>query len=191
MRRLVQITPPAEEPVTLAEAKEHLRVAHDSEDAHISSLIAAARTHLDGAQGILGRALVTQTWRLDADSPDESGRLWLDLPPVASVSSVQTMQDGVLTSWSSGWRLGYDGEAAFIEPDEGENWPSYDARHDAIQVTFVTGDDAANVAQPLKIAIMMAVAEHYEFRETMVSSDYRRSPTMSALIAPYRRRYAW
>src|SRR5690606_10673336 len=67
MHRPVRVTPPAIQPVTLAEAKLHLRVDHDDEDALISNLIQAATGHLDGWTGILGHCLVEQVWRQDHD----------------------------------------------------------------------------------------------------------------------------
>lgn len=57
------ITPPTDPVVTLAEAKDHLRVSHDDEDWLIAGLIDAATAHLDGVGGVLGRALNPQTWR--------------------------------------------------------------------------------------------------------------------------------
>ena len=63
------VTPPSGAVVTLAAAKAHLRVDHDLDDSAIGALIAAAEAHLDGYGGILGRCLLTQTWR---DSGRES-----------------------------------------------------------------------------------------------------------------------
>ena len=61
---LALISPPAVEPVTLADMKAHLRVTHDSEDAMIASLIKAAREELEQAAGL---ALISQGWRLYLD----------------------------------------------------------------------------------------------------------------------------
>ncbi|HDR8932974.1 head-tail connector protein [Burkholderia vietnamiensis] len=56
---------PAEEPVTLEEAKLHLRVIDSSEDALISLLISAARVH---AENVCRRVFVTQKWDLFLDA---------------------------------------------------------------------------------------------------------------------------
>jgi hypothetical protein len=57
----IQVTSaPAVEPVSLAEAKAHLRVDVSDDDALITALIIAARQH---AETITRRALVTQSWK--------------------------------------------------------------------------------------------------------------------------------
>ncbi|KVF09654.1 hypothetical protein WJ05_17680 [Burkholderia vietnamiensis] len=56
---------PAEEPVTLEEAKLHLRVIDSSEDTLISLLISAARVH---AENVCRRVFVTQKWDLFLDA---------------------------------------------------------------------------------------------------------------------------
>ena len=61
----VLVTAPAAEPLTLAEAKLHLRVDDTADDALIGALITAARQH---AEHDTRRALVTQTWKLALDA---------------------------------------------------------------------------------------------------------------------------
>lgn len=53
------VTPPAAEPVTLAEAKEHLRVEDSRDDAYITTLVIACRQYLEQ---VCWRGLLTQTW---------------------------------------------------------------------------------------------------------------------------------
>jgi uncharacterized phiE125 gp8 family phage protein len=86
MHRPVLVTAPALMPVSLLEAKEQLAVDADDHDALISGYIAAAVDHLDGWTGILGRALVEQTWRQDFDG--FAGVLRLPLAPVISITSI-------------------------------------------------------------------------------------------------------
>lgn len=59
------VTPPAGEPVSLAEAKQHLRVDGDDDDLLIGSLIAAAR---QAAETQTGRQLITARWKLVLDA---------------------------------------------------------------------------------------------------------------------------
>lgn len=58
-------TQPAVEPVSIDEAKLHLRVTHDDEDTLIATLISAARLH---AENYCRRAFVTQKWDLYLDA---------------------------------------------------------------------------------------------------------------------------
>src|SRR3974377_2319928 len=68
--RLDLITPPAVEPVTLAEAKQHARVEYPDDDALITGMIVAARRM---AETRLRSALITQTWNLYLDSFPSAG----------------------------------------------------------------------------------------------------------------------
>lgn len=68
--RLQSLSPPAVEPVTLAEAKLHLRVDIADDDAMITSLIKAAREFCETE---LRQALITQQWRLLLDSFPSAG----------------------------------------------------------------------------------------------------------------------
>jgi uncharacterized phiE125 gp8 family phage protein len=54
---------PAGEPLTLAETKAYLRLDDEAEDALVTTLITAARLHVEG---VTGRALMAQSWRLIA-----------------------------------------------------------------------------------------------------------------------------
>jgi len=61
---LKQTVAPALEPVSLTEAKLHLRIDTTAEDVLISSLIKAARQYCENYQR---RAYITQTWELWLD----------------------------------------------------------------------------------------------------------------------------
>ncbi len=103
MFRPVLVTPPALAPVTLAEAKAHLRVTHDEENPLIISLIDAAVSRLDGWSGILGRCLVTQRWRQHAWG---WGSLRLPFPDVSNVVVTYRAGDGSeLTVAEADYRL--------------------------------------------------------------------------------------
>ena len=62
------VTPPAAEPVSLSEAKEHSRITGTDEDDLITTFIEAAREYCEEYQN---RAYITQTWDLSLDEfPD-------------------------------------------------------------------------------------------------------------------------
>jgi uncharacterized phiE125 gp8 family phage protein len=84
---LVLISGPSLEPITVAEAKVHLRLDSTVEDILIASLILTSRLHIEAA---LGLALVTQSWRLQLDAWPTGAAVTLPLHPVSSLTSVRT-----------------------------------------------------------------------------------------------------
>lgn len=86
---LYLIEPPEQDEVlTLADAKQHLRVDFEDDDDVIESYIAAAIQSIDGRDGWLGRALVEQTWELRL--PDFGGSVIpIPLPPLITIESIK------------------------------------------------------------------------------------------------------
>lgn len=174
--------------IDVEEARRHLRVDHHDDDLLIASLVAAATAHLDGWAGILGRALGTQTWRVDL--PDFCDRMRLPLVPVASVTSVKYSDTANVeqTVSSSIYRLTADAIGSFVERVSGQSWPAVYDRPDAVRITFVAGE--ATVPAPIKAAILLMVGDLYANRETVAAANVAAVPmsaTVDALLAPYRR----
>ena len=153
-------------PVTLDEAKLHLRVDGDDEDTLISSLIAATTGHLDGPSGILGRFIMPQTWSQEYSAV--LGDLVLPLGPVQSATIVGF----------TGFRLLQDGRGFFLRLNDGASWPE-----STITVEFVAGYNEAPT--PLKAAILLHIGTLYENRETL-ADKVNHTRAYDALIAPYR-----
>jgi uncharacterized phiE125 gp8 family phage protein len=86
MYTLKNKTPPASEPITLTEAKAHLRIDDDSEDTLISSLITAAR---DWCETFSGRSYIMQTWEMILDSFPDQDFISIPRPPLQAVSSIK------------------------------------------------------------------------------------------------------
>lgn len=147
--RLIVTSAPASEPVTLAEAKTHLRVTHNDEDALITSLVKAATTQVE--ESLTWRSLVTRTYTLTA-TLDGAASLLLPMPPVQSVTSVKV--DGVtFADWSlKGDTLVFD---ASVTGD--------------VEVVFMAGyGNAAAVPYNFKAAILLLVGHWFENREAVV-----------------------
>ena len=125
---LTLITPPAVEPVTLAEAKEHLRVVSDDEDTMIEGLIVAARQMVEsGESWSLDRSLITTTWRLSLDEFDNtSAVIELPRPPAIAITSLTyTNSTGTTTTLSgSGYSLDAYSTPGRLVPAYGLQWPS-------------------------------------------------------------------
>ena len=146
------VTAPAQEPVTLAEAKERLRITGDSFDADLASLLRAARQEIDGDSGWLGRALITQTWDLALPAfPSANEPIYLPLPPLQSVTSVSYIDtaDATQVIPAVGYRVLNRGTAAsLIEPVDDWTVDANLDRIDPITVRFVAGYGATPVQVP-------------------------------------------
>jgi len=187
----VRTVAPTAAPVSLVEAKAHLRVDHSDDDSLIEGLIEAATAYLDGWTGILGRALVTQTWRQDLAAFGDPIRL--PLSPVASVSSVTYYdQAGAEQTLSaSAYVLLADSAGAYIDLASGQSWPAVANKADPVRVTFVTGYGAASdVPRPIRQAILLHLGLLYEHREAASGSGPAAELPLAhgALVAPYRLR---
>lgn len=181
----VRTAAPATTPVTLAEAKAHLRVDHSDDDTLITGLIAAATDHLDGWTGILGRAVITQTWR--QDYAGFGCTLRLPLHPVASVSGVTyyDADNAQQTLATSVYELLTDAGGPYISLKADQSWPGTKSRTGAVSVTFVAGEATAPPA--IKAAILITVAHLYDNRGSEGPEAMSLPPAAGALIKPYRR----
>lgn len=84
------ITPPVAKPVTVEDLKQHCRIDHPDEDGSLAAYRDAAIALLDGYNGVLGRAIMPQTWRQEFAG---WGSLRLSLPDVTSITV--TYQDAL------------------------------------------------------------------------------------------------
>ena len=190
-----QVTGPADEPLSLEEMKEHLRVDAADEDALIADYIAAAR---GAAEAYTGRAFVTQTWQAHFTGWPADGVLELPLPPLQSVAWVKYTTDaGVLKTLSASvYRVVTATEPGCIVLASNQSWPSetLDAGLPVV-VQFVCGyGGAAAVPAGVKQALRWLVGHMTENREavTMATSAPQQVP-MSARWAldPHRFHYHW
>lgn len=175
---------PAVTPVSLIEAKAHLRVDSADDDALISSLIEAATSHLDG-QGSLGRAMITQSWAQWVSQAPHWVRLTVG--PFQSLTSVEyydadnALQAATLTDFE----IRLDGDFVLIKPKKGFEWPGAYTRQDAIKITYVAGYGAAgsDVPQGIRQAILLMVGHWYENREAVSELNLKDVPmAVDALI---------
>ena len=172
---LTLVTAPAEEPVSLAEAKAWLRLSHDADDAVVQGLVSAARLL---AEREYDRQLVTATWRLTLPRfPCREIRL--PRGPLQSITSVQYRDTtGTLQTLSASY---YEADAAcdpgLVQPAYGRVWPSTREMVQAVRVTFVAGyGSPQQVPQSIRNAIKMAVAWWYERRGDEAETVERELP---------------
>lgn len=182
------ITPPTEEPITLAEAKAHLRVDFTDEDSIISSLITVARSHVEM---LTQRALVTQSWRYTLDSFPETMPILIPLPPLQAVTIFTYVdQNGVTRSLIEGtdFLVDKDSEPGRITPAPGKEWPDIQQRMNAVTIEFTAGyGTAANVLKPFKQAMLLLMGHWFENREAVVKGQFNELPlAVDSLLFPYR-----
>lgn len=181
---------PAETPITLAEAKDHLRVDSTAEDGYITGLIAAAVSLIDG-EGHLGRSMVTQTWQQWAGQSPVAVRL--NMGPFMSLTDVDYYDtDGVLQSATvSDYEVRLEGDFVNVRPKVGKDWPASADRNDSIRLTYTAGFGAASdVPEGLKHAIKLLVGHWYANREAASEVSLKGVPmAFDALVE--RERVGW
>lgn len=186
---LTLITPPAVEPVSLAEMKKHLGVDHSDDDDYIGMLIAAARSTIDGREGWLGRTLITQTWDYILDT-FPSAEIYLPLLPVQQVENVAYVDsNGDTQSVAAGdYMLDTASYQHWLFPMSGFAWPATlgGINNVTIRLKAGYGDNGANVPAPIRAAIMLMTAEMYERREAQQGQGIEENPTVMRLLHPYR-----
>ena len=130
------ITSPAAAPVSLQEAKAHLRVDNTADDALILAMVAAATSD---AEHRLGRALVQQTWEQVQDGFDDD--IDLPNPPLVSVTSLKYIDtDGTEQTLSTSlYSVDGDSEPARILPAYGASWPGTRSVPSAVRARYVAG----------------------------------------------------
>lgn len=172
------ITKPKSEPVTLEEAKAHLRVINGAEDSLINGLITTAREYCESYQN---RAYITQTWELWLDKWPEKNFIKIPKPPLQSVQSVKFYSiDGTEYTLDTGeYYVDDKSEPGRISLAYNKSWPSVTLRPiNSICVTFTAGylptgegeneDPAGNVPQAVKQAVKLLIGHWYENREAVL-----------------------
>ena len=168
---LTQTVAPTAEPVSVIEAKAHLRVTDASDDDYIEGLIAAARQVAEVKQS---RQLVTATWELtlDAFPNSASAIIYLPLPPLQSIASIQYVDtDGDTQTWASTkYDVDTNAEPGRVVPSFNESYPSTRGQFEAVTITFVAGyGNAGSVPEVTKSAIRILLAHLYENRESVIT----------------------
>lgn len=163
------IVEPIEEPITLDDAKDHLRVDGTDEDALIMAYIKAARRQ---CELVARRAMVTQTWELALEAWPAGCYIQLPYPPLQSVTSVTYVDSaGVSAVMSSAdYLVDTYRQPGRVSLGYNKSWPSVTLRPGpSIVVRYVVGYGAPkDVPETYKQAIKLLVGHYYENREAVV-----------------------
>ena len=156
---------PAQEPVSLAEARAFLRVDDTAEDGLIGTLIGAARLHVEG---VTGQALLAQSWRLVLDAWPDSGTVRLPVTPFRTLSVINVIDEAGV-----GHPLAL---AQFLTQPDRLVLPATVAGMPAqrqrlgIEIDYVAGFAAtpAEVPADLKTALLVLVGYWFEHRDAVI-----------------------
>jgi uncharacterized phiE125 gp8 family phage protein len=162
-------------PITLNDAKAHLKVEDDAEDGLIASLIAAAARHAERAASVVSEAR-TETFYFDGFSQ----QLLLNKWPVdaASVEIAYIDTDGVeRTISTSSLRVVTRDKITRVLAPVGTEWPATYAVPSSVAVTasvgFAPPTDETPSACPdnVKHAVRLLVGHFYRNREAASSAE--------------------
>ena len=198
------VIPPAAEPVSLAEAKLHLRVDFAVDDALITALIVAAR---QAAETLTGRQLITARWKLVLDSFPGPNQMSVpagvpfSLPghailvpkcPVQAVVAIQYLDlSGATQTMPAGdYTVDTACEPARVTPVFGQVWPVSLPQIGAVSVVFDAGyGTASSVPEGIKSWIKIRVGTLFEHREEVAilgRGQIKELPFVDGLLDPYR-----
>lgn len=176
------VTPPASEPVSLAEAKLFLRVDHNAEDSLIATLIGAAREAVEAG---VGRALITRRVResLDIWRRDAVNGAVLGLGPVTDVIAVRLLANNGAQSVIDPERYRIEGNRDRPRLVFPAGFPATLRSAGGIEIEYECGyaDDAGDLPIALRLATLQIVASLYELRQ----GDGAIPETARALMRPF------
>ncbi|KKB12458.1 hypothetical protein VE25_07215 [Devosia geojensis] len=177
---------PAAEPVSLAEAKVFLKVDDAAEDALIATLITAARLHVEG---VTGKALMHQTWRMVRDGWPKDRTVKLPVTPFASLVAV-TAYDEAGTGHAVPLAQFMSAPDRLLLPATLAGLPLMRDRQ-GIEIDYVAGfgSEPGDVPVDIRQALLTLMAHWHEHRDAViVAGSGTVVPTgFDRLIAPHRR----
>ena len=172
------VTAPVLEPLTLEEAKKHLRLEPEftDDDDYVRGLLAAVK---DWAEGETSKALLTQTLKLRLDRFPYGRRIYLPRPPLQTVTGITYLDTnnvlqtlGTALYQVNGARVTPDQHApcGYILPAYGAWWPTTYPVTEAVSITYVAGWLSVEaVPQRIKQAMLLMLGDLYENRERIVT----------------------
>jgi len=183
-RSLVRVTEPVVEPVTIAEAKSHLRIDTDftDDDLYLQSLITASRYYVEN---YVDRTLLRTQLRMKLDHFP----VW-DLPlprPPAMADSVvvqyvpsDSSLGYALTTFTN-FRTDRDATPSVLRPQWNGTWPSCRGAENDVVISWWAGygTTGADVPVPARHAMLLILSHWYRNREAVSENRFAPVP-MSA-----------
>lgn len=184
-RSVRRISGPHVEPVTVSEAKAHLRIDADftDDDLYLHSLISAARYHVET---VADRTLIRSQWQIKMDW-FPSWDIELPHPPIAegSISVSYVPSGGTTTPIAyTQFREDRDSTPAVIRPLWNGSWPSCRGAENDITITYWAGygDSPIAVPPPARHCVLMMAAHWYSTREAVVQGGMNPVPMAAEVL---------
>jgi len=182
-------TAPTLTPVSVAEAKTHLRIdsSFTADDTYIETLISVATL---AAENYTNLAIMQQSWYLFIDSFPDYFYLLKGSLNDAEVNSINYSDTNNANQTLHASNYFIDGNIKpariYFAPDA--TIPSTYDKPNAVSVDFTLGYTAASqVPAPIKQAILLMVGTYYETRQTVSDRTYKEIPQSAEfLLMPYR-----
>lgn len=175
---------PTEEPISLDEAKLQVEEIGSAHDAMLTSLIKAARQHVEAK---IGRGLLSQTRALRMDCfPAEIVLREGLVTAVSSITYVDT--DGATQTLApENYQADLFSDPPRIRPAFTTTWPATRDQLNAVTVTYVCGyANAVVVPENIKSAIKLILGDLFATRESgVVGTIYTTTPNVDALLADH------
>lgn len=168
----IVVTPPSEEPITLDEAKAHLRQTYSDDDAYITALITAARQLVEG---YTNRALMPQRIRIGMDGfcavtklPRLPFKDNLSAPPVEVKYIDENGAQQTLPE--STYYINQYVEPVQVSLASGQSWPTITRVPAGVTMEYDVGyADADAVPGPLKQWMLLAIGAMYDHRDELTA----------------------
>ncbi len=169
------ITAPSVKPISLSEARDHLRVSTTDEDSYINLVIASA---VDYYQREAWLQLIAATYEFYLDKfPNGSTPIELPLPPMQSITSIIYVDtDGNTQTWdSSKYELDTSVFPGKIRPINSESYPGTNDQFKAVIIKFKAGygDSSTEIPDTILSTLKLLISYLYDHRDFVIPQKER------------------
>jgi uncharacterized phiE125 gp8 family phage protein len=163
------VTAPANEPVTTAEAKDHLLIDTTTTDfdTYIALLIKASRKFIEARTGYICNA---STWALYLDTWKEDALVYINKKPITAITKVEYIADGT-TTYTTLTPADYHAAVKHNPPVvKLLDMPNLADIPNAVKITFTAGHTAsADIPEYITQAIKILLRQMFENRTEEVT----------------------